>query len=280
MTPLRVFARRIPGLWLGILFFCAPASRLAATPLVRELIDERQWPAVLAESRRVLAVNPTDETARLGAALATLLTAPRETRSPAAHTALEQLRQLATDSQTPDIRTAAAYELALQAQADSHWTNASHYLRIAFLASGPVEFTLKSACRLDALQRRVPMTDTALAQQVRICARQGGPAIRHICADEDRVRRPRASLAALPARSIVAFYKVAIAPAIGSRCSLTPSCSAYFLTAGRRHGWLAFPMLADRLVREPSVILEGAHPIDDGHRLRYADPVEAHDYWW
>ncbi len=277
---MRVFARRIPGLWLGILFFFAPASRLAATPLVRELIDERQWPAVLAESRRVLATDPADETGRLGAALASLFVAPRGTDTQANRAALESLRQLADDARNPDIRAMAAYELGVRAQLAGDWPQARHHLRLAFLARGPVELTLKSASRLEKCRRHVPVIDATLAQQVRTCATQGGRAIRRACTDEDRARRPHPPLAAMPSRAIVTFYRAAVAPAIGSRCSLSPGCSAYFLEASRKHGLLAFPMIADRLVREPSVVIEARHPIHDGQKFRYADPVEAHDYWW
>lgn len=275
-----MLARRIPGLWLGILFFCTPAARLAAAPLVRELIAERQWPAVLVESRRTLAADPTNETARLGEALAALFTASPRTQNRAVRAALASLEPLAAGAQAPDTRALAAYELGVRAQLAGDRTRAWDYLRLTFLSDGPVELTVKSACRLEALHRLVPSADPALVQQARTCAGQGGRAIRRACADEDRARRPVTGPASLPARGIVAFYRAAVAPAIGSRCSLTPGCSSYFLEASRKHGWLAFPMIADRLVREPSVVSEAAHPVNDGRTIRYADPVEAHDYWW
>jgi len=74
---------------------------------------------------------------------------------------------------------------------------------------------------------------------------------------------------------IVRMYRRWVGPAIGARCSLTPSCSEYFLQAGRRHGWLAFPMMADRLVREPSVVAAAEVRIAG----RIADPLEDHDGW-
>ena len=282
MTPRRVFAKGIPGLWLGILFFCPSPAPLGAASLVRELIDERQWPAVLVESRRTLASDPTNETALLGEALASLfMTSPRP-HGRMARASLESLHRLAIGAQAPDIRAMAAYEAGVRAQLAGDPVQARTHLRLAFLAGGPGDLALKSACRLAALEDDGPPMDTALRQQVRTCADQGGRAIRQACADEDRARQPRsaASLAGLPIRAIVAFYRTAVAPAIGARCSLTPGCSSYFLEAGRKHGLLAFPMIADRLVREPSVVSEAAQPVDDGHSLRYADPVEAHDYWW
>lgn len=77
-------------------------------------------------------------------------------------------------------------------------------------------------------------------------------------------------------RGIVGFYRRQIRPAIGARCSLQPSCSEYFMQAGRLHGILSVPMIADRLVREPSLVRVGANPMQvDGH-WRFPDPVESH----
>jgi putative component of membrane protein insertase Oxa1/YidC/SpoIIIJ protein YidD len=83
-----------------------------------------------------------------------------------------------------------------------------------------------------------------------------------------------------PVRGMVAFYRVAVAPAIGSRCVLEPSCSRYSLEAARKNGWLGLPMTGDRLIREPSVVLEGARPVTDAQgKIRFADPVEDHMGW-
>jgi hypothetical protein len=38
-------------------------------------------------------------------------------------------------------------------------------------------------------------------------------------------------------------------------------------------------MIADRLVREPSVVAAARHPSVTGRRTVYLDPVEAHDFW-
>jgi len=84
-----------------------------------------------------------------------------------------------------------------------------------------------------------------------------------------------------PGRALVGFYRGQIAPAIGSRCSLEPSCSAYFLEATRRHGLLGIPLGADRLIREPDVVKAQERWVEraDGS-WRLADPVERHDGWW
>jgi putative component of membrane protein insertase Oxa1/YidC/SpoIIIJ protein YidD len=88
------------------------------------------------------------------------------------------------------------------------------------------------------------------------------------------------SLASLPGKWVVKFYRAQIGPAIGSRCDLQPSCSEYFRQASRAHGLLGVPLMADRFVREPSVVSAREQPVamPDG-RIRYADPVSAHDFW-
>lgn len=88
----------------------------------------------------------------------------------------------------------------------------------------------------------------------------------------------RAAWSGWPVRWIVGMYRRHIGPAIGARCSLVPSCSQYFLEAGNRYGWLAVPLIGDRLVREPSVVQCGEHPVA-GKTERYADPVEDHAWW-
>ena len=83
----------------------------------------------------------------------------------------------------------------------------------------------------------------------------------------------------LPGRGIVAVYRSLVRPAIGARCSLHPSCSEYLLQASRRHGLLAFPMMADRLVREPSVVHDHPVPAPPGGEVRVPDPLSDHDFW-
>lgn len=84
-------------------------------------------------------------------------------------------------------------------------------------------------------------------------------------------------LGALPVKALVGFYRNAVAPALGARCSLEPSCSAYSLQAARERGWLSIPMTADRLIREPTVVAaqEKPLPVVQGRR-RFADPVADH----
>lgn len=100
-----------------------------------------------------------------------------------------------------------------------------------------------------------------------------------LAAETAIARRPSlvARMLNAPAKGVVWLYRTQIAPGIGQRCSLTPSCSEYFVQALDKHGPLALPMIADRLVREPNVFAEARYPViqADG-RVLYADPVDAH----
>ena len=89
----------------------------------------------------------------------------------------------------------------------------------------------------------------------------------------------RHSLLTLPARWLIAFYQQQIAPAIGRRCSLQPSCSAYAGKALRKHGLLGLAIYADRCIREPHVVSERRAPVMIDGTLKYEDPLEDHDYW-
>lgn len=102
-------------------------------------------------------------------------------------------------------------------------------------------------------------------------------------AEQARCMRAKAwwkQVGAWPVKGLVGFYRFAIAPAIGSRCVLEPSCSRYSLEAARQYGWLSLPMTGDRLIREPSVVHAAAHPVTNALRqIRYADPVSDHMGW-
>ncbi len=91
-----------------------------------------------------------------------------------------------------------------------------------------------------------------------------------------RRRGPGAWLAA----GIVGFYRFCIGPAIGSRCVLEPSCSQYFLEAGRKHGVVGVPMIADRFVREPVVSASDRRVHRPDGSWRHPDPVSDHDGWF
>jgi putative component of membrane protein insertase Oxa1/YidC/SpoIIIJ protein YidD len=92
--------------------------------------------------------------------------------------------------------------------------------------------------------------------------------------------RPRRGLVACAADGFIRFYRSAISPALGARCALHPSCSAYFLQAARKHGLLAVPIIADRFVREPVASHSDEWVTLPDGRERHPDPLSDHDFWF
>jgi hypothetical protein len=112
-----------------------------------------------------------------------------------------------------------------------------------------------------------PHCPEALSLQARAQARMADPAA------------VRSSVWLAPGRLVIRFYRRQIAPALGRRCSLNPSCSEYALQALRRHGLLALAMYADRGVREPSIVADAERVVFVNGLRKFADPLDAHDWW-
>ncbi|MBF0103035.1 MAG: membrane protein insertion efficiency factor YidD [Desulfobacterales bacterium] len=74
-------------------------------------------------------------------------------------------------------------------------------------------------------------------------------------------------------------YRLHIRPALGQRCDLYPSCSEYAMQALAKHGLLGLPMIADRLIREPDVLVTSKKMIMDHGRLKVVDTLSEHDFW-
>jgi putative component of membrane protein insertase Oxa1/YidC/SpoIIIJ protein YidD len=91
--------------------------------------------------------------------------------------------------------------------------------------------------------------------------------------------RKRIPVTARFAHLIIGFYQHQIAPAIGHRCSMHPSCSRYSLQACREYGPLGIPMTTDRLIRESDHVRYRINPIQSGDRELYHDPVSDHTFW-
>lgn len=265
--------RRIPGGRPGILLFFL-AARLGAADgeLARELFEEGRWTECARESRRVLLADPGNETAALQLAVARLRLGGTGGQSLAALTA----------ARDPEIRAAAAYELGRLNWAAGDPAAAFTGLRQAFLETRAQPLSLRSGCSLHELLRAFPnlgKNDPALVQTLETCRPLWSRELRAECAAPEAAARREAWLST-PGRWIVSFYRSQISPAIAARCSLEPSCSAYFLAASRAHGLLGLPLIADRLVREPSVVAAGRNPLPEGGAPRFADPVSNHDFWF
>jgi len=246
----------------------------AQVELAADLCAAGQWRAGRREAQRVLAADPQQPLARLLDATASLRLGP-----PAA-AQLAALQQLAASAAQPDLSALAAYELGRVRWQQGDVSNAWALLQQAFRTTRASDLFLRSGCALQMLADEYPrrvQPDAQLAELLATCAPLWTPAVRRECRPDTGAQPGR--LTAQPAAWIVALYRSQVRPALGSRCSLEPSCSEYFLEAARRHGLLAFPLAADRLVREPSVVRAQARPVPTPEKTRDADPLSDHDAW-
>lgn len=279
MSARRTFAQPIPGLAPGIFFFAWIAAAAAAPlDLAADLFGEGQWAVARAESLRVLAgeaSGPERDRARLLAAVSAL-----RMRSGRAEAKAELAALWPTESVDLETRCMAAYEFGRADWADGHPANALAALKFAYLQTRVPPLFWRSGCSLYFLlkgDKTLRRQEAGTWRSLQSC-RDAWPL------EVWRECRPRpksgGSLTARPGQWIVKFYRAQISPAIGSRCDLHPSCSEYFKQASQTHGLLGVPLMADRFIREPSVVSAKEQPVvlPDGH-VRYADPVSAHDFW-
>jgi hypothetical protein len=233
-----ISARKIPGLAPGIFFLtlALAAGAGAGLELAAELFAEGEWAAARTESRRTAPDAPEAARARLLAAMASLRLGPDPK---AARQELAALwRDEAVDLET---RCMAAYEFGL-----AEWTNGAKAqalggLKFAYVHTREPPLFWRAGCSLyfflkaDKALRRA---EAATWRSLQSCRDAWPPEVWREC----RPRKRRgSSLASLPGRWVVRFYRAQIGPAIGARCDLHPSCSEYFLHASRAHGLLGVP---------------------------------------
>lgn len=266
--------KRIPGLWLGILFsFGLPAARAQSLDLAAELMAEGDWVGARREALRVVIAHPDHERALLLAAVSGLR--GRSNYAGRTHDR-QRLVHLASEAVDPGVRSQAAYEAGRACWQAGDLAQAWTLYARAFQSAPDRDLFLRSGCALFLLrqaQEELGRDQPALLNQLATCRNLWRWELR------DEVRPVPAEtfrVSAKPAEWIVSFYRKQIGPAIGHRCSLHPSCSAYFLQASREHGLLGVPLIADRLVREPGVVSAGEQPILTNGVLRFADPLSDH----
>ena len=278
MSVPRTAAHKIPGLVPGIFFFALALGAAAGTglDLAADLFGEGQWAAARTESLRAQAEASGAEAdrARLLAAVSALRMGLGREEAKAALAALWR-----ADSADLETRCMAAYEFGLADRADGGILAPAAW-EFAYLQTRDAPLFWRAGCSLyfrlkadKALRRE----KAAVWQSLQSCRDAWPPEVWRECRPR---RKAGVSAAARPGQWVVKFYRAQIGPAIGARCDLQPSCSEYFLQASRAHGLLGVPIMADRFVREPSVVSAREKPVEmpDG-RIRYADPVSAHDFW-
>jgi len=262
---------------LGIFFFIFLVSAAAGSSLdlAVNLFEEGNWASARTESLRVLTGDPGPLAAR-----ASLLSAVSALRM-GQDKAKADLGVLWHDSTIDlEVRSMAAYELGLAEWDNASSTNTLAALKFAYLNARQPPLFWRAGCSLYFFlkaNRTLRQQEAVIWQSLQSC-RDAWPL------EVWRECRPRkksgTSLASLPGKWVVQFYRAQISPAIGARCDLLPSCSEYFKQASRAHGLLGISIMADRFIREPSVVSAAEKQVlmPDGH-IRYEDPLSDHDSW-
>ncbi len=281
---------RIPALAVGILLFLGagrgPADAAGRPELALSLFEEGRWAAAERESRRAVLADEGNAWAgylQAASSLRTLMARNLGADAPEAAPALARLRALARADRRDDLPALAAYEAGRW-----HWyaggpTNALRLLRHAFSRAQDHELFLRAGAALDQLVREHGRDLSGagdlvgLRAQLNTCRPLWSGEV--FAASAVEPAGDAGGPASRPGRWIVAFYRAQISPAIGSRCTLHPSCSEYYRRASEKHGWLAAAMIGDRLVREPGVNARAARPVQVHGHIRFADPMSDHDWW-
>lgn len=266
--------KRIPGFVLGILFFFPLVLTAAPLELAQQLFQEGNWQGARREAERVLALAPSNQMA----SLLVITSAARQTGVNHG-SCLQDARRLAEEGRDPTIRAPASNLAAWILAEQRHEADAWPLARRAFLEAVDAETFLSSAGLLAQL---APHRDGSSPddEAIRLQLETLAPILpRRTVSPLARPPPRQYRWASIPGEGIVAFYRYAIRPAIGSRCSLTPSCSEYFKQASRKHPLLALPLIADRLVREPGVVKSEHNPVEQQGHLCYSDPLSDHDFW-
>ncbi len=265
-------------LLLGGVFLCLPVFVFgSSSDLAEELFNDGDWPAAQREAQRA-ATGSTSiserERLRWMAAVAALR-APNDRATREA--ALADLQALNESAAAPESRGRAALEvghsLLRQGRPDEAWP----WLARAFRSGASDPVVLAAGAELLWLGRVKPSRWNR-DSDLRLPLATLRPVLWNLPLVSRERRHP--SLGVRAGLWLTRFYRSQIRPAIGSRCQMHPTCSAYFVEAAHRHGWRSLPLIADRLIREPSVVQAGENPIYEPERIAYPDSVEAHTFWW
>jgi len=251
---------------------CKPVP-CAAEPrsLAFDLFTEGEWAACRTECSRLLGQDHGDDSVGLIKAMAEQRLGMDSTD------ALRHLSGSATSP--PETAHHAQYELGRALWSAGQGRAAFGHLRSVFENATTPEVFLRAGCSLAALLDELPQLSKtpALALELAACMPLWSERIQSECAPPPTGATN--SCLAEPPLWLIGFYRRQIAPAIGQRCSLSPSCSSYAVEALRKHGLLGLAIYADRSIREPNVVSGRQAPVTVNGRRRYRDPLVDHDWW-
>ncbi len=245
----------------------SPTERLAV-----QLFNEGNWRQSRKECERILLIKPHPTLQLLHAVCGLRLGCISESQT--------ELQKLCNTRTTPPLTKAMAhYELGRQYWLDAKNKLAFLHLEKSFTSNASVDIFNRSGCTLYQLlneDKKLSAQHKELRPLLSTCSRAWNQQIFDDC------RKPKPSkkgIATAPARWLIRFYQTQISPAIGSRCSLQPSCSHYAVEALKKHGLIGIGAMTDRFIREPDVVKYRNNPIDVDGKIKYRDPLTNHDWW-
>ncbi len=257
----------------GMLFFYTSFAQ--ELDLAAQLFSEGRWEACNRECKRAEIMQQGSAPLRiqlLGAACAIRMN-PADTDK-----IKDRLTALSMQTQDVEVAAGASFEKARLLWQDDLPRQALDSFAFTFQITTNRQLFLMAACsaflvldKNQALKTEYP----ALVQQINTSRALWSGELFGLCRPKKKPSRFQID----PAGWFVHFYRSQISPAIGQRCTLEPSCSEYFKQATARHGWLGVPMIGDRFIREPDVNKYKTKPVLVNGMVRYADPVNDHDFW-
>jgi putative component of membrane protein insertase Oxa1/YidC/SpoIIIJ protein YidD len=273
---------------VALLLFCGaasasrnkPATIGAAETLATQLFSESNWKQCATECSRTILKIREDSTNQTAVILKMRLMRA-VCRQNLGQNCIDELIAISKAPNVPsEVCAMADYELGRAMWMANDQTNALNHLKSAFVQAPTVDIYRHAGATLFLLLRESPSIAESSPELKTLLHTSSRSWDSHLLAECQRPDNKKAVISSAPARWIVRFYQTQISPAIGSRCSLNPSCSHYSMEALRKHGLIVgIGATADRLIREPSVVASRENPvIIAGHR-KFSDPLSKHDWW-
>ncbi len=260
------------GALLFLLFASyAPADEVKSS-LAVDLFKDAEWQSCILECDRELTGNPNNSCLILMKTLAQMQTGADKP---------DELRKICSSNSAPaEIKAMANYELGRLLWRQNNLKEAFICYKTTYENVSDRDLFIRSACSLAILTSEEPKLakdSPELKSQLQTVSSLWNNKIVAECRPPEEKRT--SSKAGMPAQWVIRFYQAQISPAIGQRCTLTPSCSAYALQALKQHGLLGLSMYGDRAVREPNVVSKQESPVQINGQRKLEDTLQKHTHW-
>lgn len=251
---------------------CCIAESNSSLPA--QLFREADWIACRTECKRLILSGHANDYIKLLDAVAGI----RSGTEPDNIGRLKIVCESPTASQS--VKSFACYEYGRVMWQKKETQEAFVYLKKAFETAEARDLFIRAGCSLHLLIAEYPELASQcphLPPQLETCADLWDYKIVNECKISNK--KNKEAITGKPAQWAISFYRSHISPAIGQRCSLTPSCSEYANQALKKYGAMGLSMFADRAVREPDVVAQKEHPVLVNNDPKYSDPLRNHTKW-